>query len=98
LAQQHQRIGDVAHQRVFGDLQFQSLRRHPGGPQRSFDLIGQLFSSQIEGRTVHGDHELFAALTRQLDQVLTGFAQHPVIQFGDQAVGFGDGNESIRRK
>jgi len=37
-------------------------------------------------------------LTRQLAQILTGFAQDPVVQFGDQAVGLGDGNEPVRRQ
>ncbi|MNF60640.1 hypothetical protein D3C84_422620 [compost metagenome] len=63
LAQQHQRIGDVDHQRVLGHFQFQSLRRHSGNPQRVFDFIGEVFARQVQRRAVDGDVQFFVALT-----------------------------------
>ncbi|MNM82844.1 hypothetical protein D3C81_948870 [compost metagenome] len=69
---------------------------HTGGPQCVLDFIGQFFARQVQGRAVHGDLQVITALARQLAQILAGLAQHPVVQLGDQAIGFGDGDKTIR--
>jgi len=71
---------------------------HPEGVQGVFDFIGQFFSRQVQGRAIHRDFEFFAIVAGQLAQVLAGLAQHPVVQLGDQAVRFGNGDEPIGRE
>ncbi|MCY1421735.1 hypothetical protein D9M71_373990 [compost metagenome] len=39
-----------------------------------------------------------AALARQLTQVHAGLTQHPVVQFGNQAIGLGYADEAVRRE
>ncbi|MNP23058.1 hypothetical protein D3C76_1157540 [compost metagenome] len=87
---------DVAHQGVFGDLQLQVMGRKTSMRQCHFHFVGQRLVAKGHCRAIDRDLEGAVAVTLELGQVLAGAAQHPQVQVDDQAVGFGDADETVR--
>ena len=75
-----------------------ALRGNASRLQRGLDLPGQFGAAEVERRAIDGNFQRVAARSGQLPEVLAGLAQHPVVEVGDQAVGFGDRDKAVGRK
>ena len=67
-----------------------------GGTQGVFDFVGQLNAYQAQRRAIHGNAQVLPAQAREGGEIMAGFAQHPMVEPGDQPVGLGDADKTLR--
>ncbi|MCY1276714.1 hypothetical protein D9M70_253820 [compost metagenome] len=79
------RLGDVAHQDAFGQLQLQAGRRRAGLVEDVGDARAQLAVGELARRQVHRDLRHPHLLPVPDLELAAGLAQQPVADLGDQA-------------
>ena len=94
--QHRQHLLGLAHDRRFGDLEFESIGREPGMPQDGAHLVDQIGADLLH-RQVDGHARHLEALRLPGDDLAAGLVQHPATDFVDDADLLGQGDELRRR-
>ena len=92
-AERVERAVEVAHQRGFGDLEFEPVRCEAGFEQHLMHQLNEILAVDLHGGDVHGDGQRL----RPARSLAAGFPQHPFADAENGTSLFRNRNEHGRR-